>query len=466
MTTVSWMSPTLSPPLILAQDTVAVDTVLQYFATVVLTPLGLAGLAVGGLAVALTLFIRKGVPFLSAATMVLLTMMIHESTLTKNILVGPLNSLRSISRPISFALMAAASAAALAIPIGARFRSVPFPALAMYLFQMYYAVNLMFFVEPLKGALAIFSISAMFVVCVIGYGRRMQDIDSTRRVLEVYAWVGMAFCGMNLLQLAAGPGSAVIGGRFAGVSGNAQQAGAVCSALLLANLYLFGDLPTLRPMKWICAVLVGILGLFIVWSGSRTSVLATGLGILLMYRLQLGRAAIAGIVTGGILLAALSFFQDSSEGLERITSTSTGDTRAAVFADAIADWMSSPIIGVMPFGYENGVESSYLRALASLGIIGGIALLVPFGAMAISMFRVLWIGRAHPETRKQSDLYFGVIGSFVLMNLLEGFAFGVLTFPMMSIYIMLALGGFIAEQYSGATMLASDSEDEWQAYPA
>jgi hypothetical protein len=58
-----------------------------------------------------------------------------------------------------------------------------------------------------------------------------------------------------------------------------------------------------------------------------------------------------------------------------------------------------------------------------------------------------------------------VIGSFVLMNLLEGFAFGVLTFPMMSIYIMLALGGFIAEQYSGATMLASDSEDEWQAYP-
>jgi hypothetical protein len=271
---------------------------------------------------------------------------------------------------------------------------------------------------------------------------------------------------MNLLQLAIGPGSAVIGGRFAGVSGNAQQAGAVCSALLLANLYLFGELSALRPMKWISAVLVGMLALFIVWSGSRSSVLSTGLGILLMYRLQLGRAAIAGIVTGTVLLAAFSLFQDSSEGLERIVSSSTGDTRAAVFAGAIAAWMSSPIIGVMPFGYESGVESSYLRALASLGIVGFLVLLVPFLSMGASMFRVLWIGRARPEARRQCDLYFGVIGSFVLMNFLEGFAFGVLTFPMMSTYVMLALGGFLTEQYAGGVVTAPESEDDWQAHPA
>jgi hypothetical protein len=451
---------------LLAQDTVAVDAVLQYFASVVLTPLGLAALSAGGLFVAVVLFVRKGVPVLSASTMVLLTMMIHESTLTKNILVGPLNSLRSISRPISFALMAAASLAALAVPLGDRLRTVSFPALAMYLFQLYYAVNLMFFVETLKGMLALFSISAMFLVCVVGFGRRMQDVASARRTIEVFAWVGIAFCGMNLLQLALGPGSAVLGGRFAGISGNAQQAGAVCAALLITNLYLFGDLPASRPLKWIAAAVAGIVGLLLIWTGSRTSVLSAGIGILLMYRFQLGRAVIAACSAGMVLAIALTVFQDSSEGLERILSSSTGDTRAAVFSNALADWMSSPIIGVMPFGYENGVESSYLRALANLGIVGGIVLLVPFGAMGISMFRILWIGRSNPEPRRLCDLYFGMIGSFVIMNILEGFAFGVLTFPMMTIYVILALGGFLTERYSMAGMAALQDLDDWETSPA
>lgn len=457
---------TVPQPLLLAQDTVAVDTVLQYFASVVLTPIGLTALAAGGLFVALTLFVRKGVPVFSASAMALLTMMIHEKTLTQNILVGPLNSLRSISRPLAFALMAAASLAALAVPVGDRLRSVSFPALAMYLFQLYYAINLMFFVEPLKGLLAIFSISAMFLVCVVGFGRRMQDLPSARGAMEVFAWVGVAFCGMNLIQLALGPGSAVLGGRFAGISGNAQQAGAVCAALLITNLYLFGDLPASRPLKWIAASVAGVVGLLLVWTGSRTSVLSAGIGVMLMYRLQLGRAILAAVSAGMVLVVAQSFFRDSSEGLERILSSSTGDTRAAVFAGALADWMSSPIIGVMPFGYENGVESSYLRALASLGIVGAIAMSVPFGAMALSMFRTLWIGRNNPEPRRLCDLYFAMIGSFVIMNVLEGFAFGVLTFPMMTLYVTLALGGFLAERYSAADAAALQDFDDWEASPA
>jgi hypothetical protein len=460
MTFISMSSTVFRLP-ILAQDTVAVDTVLQYFATVVLTPLGLAGLAAGALAIALILFIRKGVPVLPALTMVLLTMMIHESTLSRNILVGPLHSLRSISRPISFALMAAAVLATLAIPRGDRSRTVPFTAFALYLFQMYYALNMVFFVDPLKGFLALFSISAMFVVCVIGFGRRMQDVDSARVAMEVFAWVGIAFCGLNLLQLAVGPGSAVVGGRFAGISGNAQQAAGVCTSLFLTNLYLFGDLSPLRPMKWVCAVLAGVLALFILWSGSRSGVLASGIGVLLMYRFSLGRAAAAAIFAGFFLFVGFLLFEGSSEGFGRIIDTGTGNTRAAVFANAVADWMSSPLIGVMPFGYENGVESSYLRALASLGILGVIAILIPFAAMAASLPKALWVGRLHPEARRLSDLYVGVIGSFVIINVFEGFAFGVLTFPMMAIYLVLAAGGFLFDRYPSSVTIGEIGDSDW-----
>jgi hypothetical protein len=454
----SWMA---STHWTLAQDTVAVDSVLQYFATVVLTPLGIAGLAGAALAIALVLFVGKGVPVLPALTMVLLTMMIHEATLTQNILVGPLQSLRSISRPISFALMGVAALATLTIPRGDRSRTVPFAALALYLFQMYYAVNMMFFVDPLKGILALFSISAMFVVCVVGFGRRMQDLDSARGAMEIFAWVAVGFCGLNLVQLAAGPGSAVLGGRFAGISGNAQQAAGVCTSLFLTNLYLFGDLPPLRPMKWICAVLAGILALFILWSGSRSGVLASGIGVLLMYRFSLGRATLAAMFSGLFLLVGFLVFEGSSQGIDRVLDAGTGNTRAAVFANAVGDWMSSPLVGVMPFGYENGVESSYLRALASLGVLGGIAVLVPFAAMASSLARALWVGRLHPEARKLSDLYVGLIGSFVIINVFEGFAFGVLTFPMMSIYLVLSLGGFLFDHYAASVPAGEVGDGDW-----
>jgi hypothetical protein len=59
-----------------------------------------------------------------------------------------------------------------------------------------------------------------------------------------------------------------------------------------------------------------------------------------------------------------------------------------------------------------------------------------------------------------------MIGSFVIMNILEGFAFGVLTFPMMTIYVMLALGGFLAERYSMAGIGELQDLDDWEASPA
>ena len=140
-----------------------------------------------------------------------------------------------------------------------------------------------------------------------------------------------------------------------------------------------------------------------------------------------------------------SVLTDSTEGAQRLTSTE--NTRAAVFAVAISDWMSSPIFGTMPFGFESGVESVLLRALASMGVIGGLVVLVPTIAILLTLPRALWTGRVRPELRALSDFYVGS-GAFVLVTFLfEGYLFGVLTFVVMFVYVMLSVGSFLDDVY-------------------
>jgi hypothetical protein len=430
---------------LLAQDTVAIGDVFVYFLERLLTPAGIAAFVLGLTGVGLALAFRKGLPVLTWAALFSLTFMIHEATLTQNILIGPFQAFRALTRPISFALMSLAMLAVIGIPRPERGSAIGFASIALFAFQIFYAVQLMFFVAPLKGFLAMFSMTLMFVVCGIGFRRSMYDAESAERSLRVFFWVSLAFLAVNFLQLAGGISTAVINGRFVGISGNANQAGAVCGVLLLCCAYFVNEPLASRPRRIVAAVMLGLLGLLLAWTGSRASALAGVVGIVAMYRLRLGRLAIAGIVLALFAFIGFSVLTDSTEGAQRLTSTE--NTRAAVFAVAISDWMSSPIFGTMPFGFESGVESVLLRALASMGVIGGLVVLVPTIAILLTLPRALWTGRVRPELRALSDFYVGS-GAFVLVTFLfEGYLFGVLTFVVMFVYVMLSVGSFLDDVY-------------------
>jgi O-antigen ligase len=105
----------------------------------------------------------------------------------------------------------------------------------------------------------------------------------------------------------------------------------------------------------------------------------------------------------------------------------------------------------MPLGYESGSESSYISALANMGLIGGIALLIPFGSMALGAMRALRLRVLRPDLGAQCDLYVGLAAAMVVINGFEAFAFGVLTLPVMVMYSMFALDGFLAEQEAVAS---------------
>jgi hypothetical protein len=283
----------------------------------------------------------------------------------------------------------------------------------------------------------------MFFVCTIGFGRRMQDRESTRSILEVFAWVTMGFIAANMAQLVIDRSNALVGLRLAGIAGNAQQMGGVCVMLMLFNVYLFNDLPAKRPLKWICAVMIGILGLWIIWTGSRTSVLTAMVGLVFTYRLRIGRLALLGLAAGTVLLVAMSFFVESTDTVERLTSGT--NTRAAVWQVSLSEFMGSPIFGTMPLGYESGSESSYISALANMGLIGILALMVPFGSMALGALRALRLRAMRPDLGAQCDFYVGMVAALLVINAFEAFAFGVLTLPVMIMYSVFALDGFLAE---------------------
>jgi hypothetical protein len=432
---------------LLAQESlssVSTTAQLQYFIDVLLTPTGIAAAVLGAGGVVLALVIGKGMPIFTGASLFCLTTMLHSQSLTSNILVGPLQSLRNVARPLSVALLIAAILPALAAPKGNRAHPVGGIAAWFFVFQVFYALQLFVFIDPAKGLLGAISIAGMFLVCAVGLGRRMQDLGSVQGCLKIFAWVGFAFMAANMVQLMISPGNAIVAGRLAGVAGNAQQMGTVCSFLILINVYLYNDLPPTRLFKWACLATAGILGMMLVWTGSRTNLLTTTVGITLMYRLQLGRFALLAIGGGLVLVAAISLFQDSTAGFDRILTA--GNTRADVWQLALESFYSSPIIGIMPFGVDAAVESSYITALANTGLIGACLLLLPFSLLAVAAFRAWRLRPVRPDLARLCDFFIGMAGAIIVVNAFEGFAVGVLTFPVMAMYTVFAIGGFLNEE--------------------
>jgi O-antigen ligase len=140
----------------------------------------------------------------------------------------------------------------------------------------------------------------------------------------------------------------------------------------------------------------------------------------------------------------MTFFEESTDTIQRLTSGE--NTRAAVWAGSLSAFAGSPIFGTMPLGYESGSESTYISALANMGLVGAIALAVPFGSMVLGSFRALRLRAMRPDLGAQCDFYIGMVAALLVINAFEAFAFGILTLPVMIMYSVFALDGFLAEQ--------------------
>jgi hypothetical protein len=455
------------PPLkaahILAQDSIAVEAQLALFFQQLISPIGVAGAVIAAGVLVWAIVFRKMYETTAGIALGSVMFQLHPDALTQNLLLGPLQAYRYASKSIAFGLLVLAALAALAIRLDRRWRAIGFAAASFYAFQVYYTLQLLVFANEglARGFFGVIAITLMFTVFGIGMGRRMQDAASARSALELLAWLAVAFITINMVQLAAGTDGAFVGGRLAGIGGNAQMMGGISAMLLLACVYLANDLPAKRPLRWMSLASAGILGIFILATGSRTATTATVLGLASMFRLQMGRLLVFGILGGLVAFVGISGFEQSSSGVDRMLQAP--NTRADVWAEAVAAFMTSPIVGNLPFSGSpdtvfSGVESTFLRTLANLGLVGLAVVLMPFGAMVLAVPKALWLGKADPSYRRLTDFYVASVAAILVLNTLDGYAFGLLTFPVIFMYITFTLGDFIQDS-ARELVAATDSAE-------
>jgi hypothetical protein len=449
--------------MLLAQESVAVEGQLSYLFARLFTLSGIVSAgAVAGL-LALVFIIRKPLPILGGVVLVLGSVVL-PSRVEENQLLGPLQSLRFLSKSVAFALLGIVVLLALpGVSRGDRLRSAGVASTSFMVFQLLYTVQLALFAGDglLKGSFGIVAIVLMYLAFAVGFGRLMQDRASAIRSLEMFAWVAVAFVGMNLIQITLGLSGALVGSRLAGTAGNAQMMGGISSCLLLVNAYLYSQLPSARPLRWVCLSCVGLLAILVLATGSRTAVLASSAGMFVMFRLQIGRFALLGLVALiAYFLVSLVFEAPTETVSERLSVG--GDTRSAFWLDAIGRFLGSPIFGELMFlrpgDYPSGVESTLFRALANMGLIGGIALLLPVAAAAGYALKGVFLARDRPEFRRLVDFYLGACAVILVLNLFDGYAFGFLTFPVLFMYVLFTLGAFLAEQAEASPAYQVDDE--------
>jgi hypothetical protein len=453
-------APELTPILSQAEmgtSTMSTSGQLDYFFYVVSTPSGAALALLGIVGVVAMLSSRHALTLLTASALFCLTTMLHAKSFESNVLIGPLQSLRNVSRPLSVVLLGAAAVAALAVPAGTRFRAAGWAATCFYAFQMLYFLEYLAFIDFAKGLLAIVSISLIYFVCARTFGYRMQTISDVRGVISLLARVGTAYAAVNLAQILVSPGASTAGGRLIGISGNAQQMGTLCGLFILSNTFVFQDRSASRVAKLAGLATAGLLGLMLLWTGSRANILMTVIGVLMIYRLQVGRLLTFGVAAGAIVFILTLTFSESTSPLARFQDA--GNTRLGVWTWAFENFAESPIFGVLPLGTDSAVESSYISALANTGLLGLGILLVAMAGLVGQCVSAWRLRAIQPEFAPLCDYFIGTTAALVVVNAFEGFATGILTFPLMAMYLHFAVGTFISEASNPDSVIATATEE-------
>lgn len=442
--------PDMSSLKLLAQDSVAVGAQLQYVFTALTTATGIVTAILALVVIGLAIAFKRTIPVMSGLGMYFVTYQLTPNV-EANTLIGPFQATRIASKSIAVGLLLIAIAYVPSLPRPGRSSIAGASAVAFLCFQLFYALQFAIFAGDglLKGAFGIVAMCLMFGVFAWGFGKSAEDASGAAAKLETMTWAGMGFIATNLIQVALDPSGALMSGRLAGTAGNAQMMGGIAVMFLLAAGFQFAWLPASRPLKWVNLLAICALGALILATGSRTAALASLVGVAVLFRSQLGKFSIIAVILA-FGYVALGFIFEESARLTIDRFSGGQNTREAGWTDSLAIFANSPVFGEFPFlqpGEEpNGIESTFIRTLANMGLVGAAVLLVPVLLCCRDALLAIQLARSAPEYRKICDFYLAACASLLVLNTFDGYAFGFMTFPVIFTYTVLAVGGLLAEK--------------------
>lgn len=444
------ITPTMASCALLAQEGIPVAVQLEQFVERVLSPVGVIVVTLAAAVAIALIATRRVLPALIVAILVVSCFQANHR-MESNVLIGPLQSFRYFSKPLAFVLLLGAIFFTFGSDRGFRRSSTGTASVALLLFQCYYLIQLSIFAGDglLKGAFGIVTVAATWWVFAVHLGRSMQDPASARQSLQCFAYVGMAFVLVNLLQMTLSLGGALEAGRLAGIAGNAQMMGCMCTMLLIMNVFLSFDAETPPALRTACLVTSGLLVVLMLATGSRTAMLATAVAAVIMFRARIGRIAVFAILgLAAIAMVSLVFSDVTAIATERITYGE--DTRTAGWLRDLENFYDSPIFGQFPFLEQgesaSGIESVFIRTLSNMGIIGLLVLspvLLSVGASCAGAVQLMRASAAHADL---CSLYLGGCAALLVFNTFDGYAFGLVTLPVTSMFVFFTLGAFLDEE--------------------
>ncbi|MBL4697605.1 MAG: hypothetical protein JKX70_02105 [Phycisphaerales bacterium] len=303
-----------------------------------------------------------------------------------------------------------------------RGKPVSLSLLALMLVGLYAALLRFVHGGPVDGIMSSIFAVVTLVPLVFTSSLAMDCVDDFKSILHSILLVNIIWIGMVFAQILVNPRFVTTGNelRFVGLLSNPQHAAMLMAFFVTTALWLLLNGP--RKFKLIYIGVLGINVLFLLWTGSRTGLGMTLIGVSSVLYTRAGRAILllpfAGILTYVAFKLTIGLVGENF-GFSRLTSTT--NTRDVVWKNLLRIGMENPAIGVGVVDSENS-ENSWLYGFASYGI-GMLALmfLFTFAAM-IEVLKNIKLRFSLPaEHRPYLDFVTGAITMYFAGAVFEGY---------------------------------------------
>lgn len=291
----------------------------------------------------------------------------------------------------------------------------------------------------------------------------IREIDDFKLVLRAMVVVNIVWAGMVLVQIGVNPTFVTLGNqfRFVGIYANPQHAGVLMAFWCVIVLWL--TLNDDRKYRLIYLALLGLNGAFLLWTGSRTGLGMTLIGVSAVLYTKAGRAILMLPVVAIITYVGLKVIVNVlgiDFGIERLASTD--NTRDYAWWKLLKTGMENPLIGVGTLESEKS-ENSWLFGFAAFGIVMlSTLLLLTFVAVIESLKGLRARFSMSPHYRPMMDLVLGVVAMYFAGAVLEGYMISRVS-ATLCIYPVIAGAGALLRQSVSAQQPLYDDNYEYDS---
>lgn len=300
----------------------------------------------------------------------------------------------------------------------------------LFIFQIVYALRLINEGDTEFGFLALGTFILSIVAIYSLRGALPTDKESAAAIF-CYALTatGVFFAMATSYQYLANPSASKWAGRFIGITNNSIHTGEYSGWFLISTLAVSLSFMGRQKYRMGCAfapLIVLHLGIILA-TGSRTALLLTFSGFLVLFRKRLSSQLIPVLLIPIALGLLNEFYSDFDRAAEYLGSGT--DSRSQLFLALWQRFIENPVFGeikLLDSGRVRIRENSYLTAAANLGLFGLLPLLACFFAYFSSARKAI---RGEKIIKKQiifSDWALAIMVSAFTAAFFEGFLFAII----------------------------------------